>query len=52
MIRQPLFTLLMLTCMVLSAACNPTQVSPTPQPNMPNPASVYCEQQGNKLKEK
>jgi hypothetical protein len=37
------------------AACTPNIQAPesivtdTPQANMPNPASVYCEQQGNKL---
>jgi putative hemolysin len=49
MIRKTLFTLFMLIGIVLSASCSPNQTSPTPGPNMPNPASVYCEQNGGKL---
>ncbi len=41
--------LLMLMGMALSAACSHAQINPTQGPNMPNPASVYCEQQGGKL---
>ncbi len=47
---------LIVTLMML-ASCTAPQTPPTPVPvstempqaNMPNPASVYCEQQGNKL---
>ncbi len=46
MIRKTLF---MLIGILLSASCNPVQISPTSQAIMPNPASVYCEQQGNQL---
>ncbi len=49
MVRQVSFTLFMLICIVLSVACSPNPTSPTPEPNMPNPASVYCEQNGGKL---
>jgi putative hemolysin len=49
MIRQVLFTLFMLICIGLSTSCSSNQTSPTSEPNMPNPASVYCEQNGGKL---
>ena len=49
MMRKALFTLFMLIGIGFSAACSPNQASPTPEPNMPNPASVYCEQNGGKL---
>jgi putative hemolysin len=49
MIRKASFTLFVLIGIVLSASCSSAQVSPTPQANMPNPASVYCEQQGGRL---
>jgi putative hemolysin len=49
MTRKTLFTLLMLTCIVHLASCSSGQNSPTPEPNMPNPASAYCEQNGGKL---
>ena len=49
MIRRPLLILFLLICIMLSASCNTAQISPTPQANIPNPASVYCEEQGYKL---
>lgn len=49
MIRKALLTLLMLIGIVLSASCRPNQTSTTPEPSLPNPASVYCEQNGGKL---
>jgi putative hemolysin len=49
MIHKTLFTLAMLTCIVLLASCSSRQTSPTPESDMPNPASVYCEQNGGKL---
>jgi len=49
MMLKALFTLFMLVGIGFSAACSPNQTSPTPEPNMPNPASVYCEQNGGKL---
>ena len=48
MIRKALFTLSMLMGIALVAACSPAQTASTPVPNMPNPAAVYCEQQGGK----
>jgi putative hemolysin len=39
----------MLMCFALSASCSSSQTSLIPEPIMPNPASVYCEHQGNKL---
>lgn len=49
MIRKILSTLAAMICIMVSTSCSTTQVSPTPQTNMPNPASVYCEQNGGKL---
>jgi len=38
------------TCLLVTACVqvttNPTEVAPTVEPSMPNPASAYCEQQG------
>ncbi len=41
--------LFILLDMMLAASCSPTQADPTPGSNLANPASVYCEQHGNKL---
>lgn len=49
MIRKTLFTLFMLIGIVLSVSCSPTQTGPISKSTMPNPASVYCEQNGGKL---
>ncbi len=49
MTRKTLVILLVLICLMLFVACSPAQTSPTPQANMPNPASVYCEKNGGKL---
>jgi hypothetical protein len=38
MIRKALFILFMLIGIALSASCSPNQTSPTPKPDMPNPA--------------
>lgn len=49
------FTFTMILMTLTACAAIPTQPMPEPaptdmpQPNMPNPASVYCEQNGNKL---
>ena len=49
MIQKTFFTVVMLIVTVLSASCSPNQTSPTPAPNIANPASVYCEQNGGTL---
>ncbi len=64
MLRNTALTILALAGLVLAAACQPqpvspttvsptlvgpTPVSPTPVADMPNPASVYCEQNGGRL---
>jgi putative hemolysin len=49
MIRKALFTLFTLIGIVLLASCNSSQTGSTPETNMANPASVYCEQNGGKL---
>jgi uncharacterized protein len=49
MFRKVSFALFLLIGIALSASCSPAQTSPTPEPNMPNPASVYCEQHVGKL---
>ena len=49
MYRKVVFSLFMLLCITLSASCTPAQISPTPETNLPNPASVYCEQNGGRL---
>ena len=49
MTRKTLLILLVLISLQLSVACSPAPTSPTPQANMPNPASVHCEQNGGKL---
>jgi putative hemolysin len=46
MARKALLTLFILIGMVVSAACGSQQASPTPEADMPNPASVYCEEHG------
>ena len=49
MIRKTLITLVILISVLLSASCNFEQATPKAQAGIPNPASVYCEQQGNRL---
>jgi putative hemolysin len=49
MFRKALYPLFMLIGIVLLASCSPKQTSPTPEPNIANPASVFCEQNGGKL---
>ncbi|MGE5463075.1 MAG: DUF333 domain-containing protein, partial [Syntrophothermus sp.] len=40
--------LLLLGSLIIATACAP-KVVPTPQSSLPNPASVYCEQNGGRL---
>jgi putative hemolysin len=49
MTRKVWFTLFVLIGIVFFASCNPRQISPTPEANMPNPASVFCEQNGGQV---
>jgi putative hemolysin len=50
MSRKILLALLILIVCVMSfTACSSMQTSSTSEPNLPNPASAYCEQQGYKL---
>lgn len=50
MTKKILFTVYILICTVFATSCRAAQASPSPQANMPNPASVYCEQNGGTLK--
>ena len=47
--RKLFLILFMLIGVLLSASCSGEQISPTSQSDMPNPAAVYCEQQGYSL---
>ncbi len=49
MSRKILFTIYLLIGMLVLAACTSNPVTPTSSANMPNPASVFCEQNGGKL---
>ncbi len=49
MFRKGWFTLFLLIGMVVSASCGSRQISSTPAANMPNPASVHCEQNSGRL---
>lgn len=49
MILKRILPLIVLIGLFASASCSPIRSNPTPQANMPNPASVYCEQNGGKL---
>lgn len=49
MYHKALFALLTLLGIVFATACSPDQSSPTPSANLPNPASVHCEQNGGEL---
>jgi putative hemolysin len=48
MFRRTLLTFVGLLGLLL-AACTPAPASPTPEANLPNPASVYCEANGGRL---
>jgi len=47
--QKPLLTSLLLVCSTFLASCASKQVVSTPDTDLPNPASAYCEQQGNRL---
>ncbi len=49
MSHTPLRSALLLSLSLLIAACVPTPLTPPPAPNLPNPASVFCEEHGGKL---
>ena len=49
MARKVLFTLFILMSILVSSSCSSKQASPTPKADMPNPASVYCEERGGKV---
>lgn len=49
MIRQTLCALFFFCALASLASCSANQNNPTPAPNLPNPASVHCEQNGGKL---
>ena len=44
--RRILFTLFIVTSFVLLASCGSQHATATPNADMPNPASVYCEEHG------
>ncbi len=48
MSRKVWLILFMLIGITFLVSCSPTQAIPTPAPNLPNPASVFCEQHGGK----
>ena len=47
--RKTLLTLFFLFSILLLTSCSPNPGSPTPAANLPNPASVYCEENGGIL---
>ena len=49
MARKVLSILFIVIGVVLLACCSSRQASPAPEANMPNPASVYCEENGGKV---
>jgi putative hemolysin len=49
MYRKGWLILLILVSIMQVTACIPQQTGPAPEANMPNPASVHCEQNGGKL---
>ncbi len=49
MYRRALFVLLIAVSVFALAACAPKPAAPTPAAAMPNPASVYCEQNSGKV---
>ncbi len=49
MIQRSAFIISIVIIVMVAAACSPTQGNPTAEANLPNPASVHCEQSGGKL---
>lgn len=49
MSRKLLIALCIVIVTFLLTSCILRRVTPTPNANMPNPASVYCEEHGGKL---
>ena len=49
MIQRCAFILFIVIIEMVAAACSPTQDSSTAEANLPNPASVHCEQSSGKL---
>lgn len=49
MIRRKMFTLFLLVGFAILASCSPNQSSSATEQAIPNPASVFCEQNGGKL---
>jgi len=50
MLRKTSLTLIILLGLAFNASCSTVANSPTPQADMPNPASAFCEQQGYTVK--
>jgi putative hemolysin len=49
MFMKRILSLIFVAVFMFLAACAPQQASPTPTPNLPNPVSVYCGQNGGRL---
>jgi putative hemolysin len=49
MFRKILLMLTILVGMVFSVSCKTSQSAPPPEVNIPNPASIYCEDQGYRV---
>jgi putative hemolysin/predicted secreted protein len=49
MIRETIIFSLILVVIIMITSCTPTPATPTAFANMPNPASVFCTQNGGKL---
>lgn len=49
MYRQVLYTFSLFSAVLFAASCGTGQKTPSPAANLPNPASVFCEQNGGKL---